>query len=179
LKALQTIAGVKTGQEFLEANFIWDELIAMYYDGVGFNKTPKNCSRMPANDQKAVKDYSVNKLKKELNLGEPKYAIFLIGEYYNELNDFFNLNWEITPIGNKLTLTAAERYPEKNVQRNIQPQLINEFWIGEIHCFATSHPDRPIKPEYKEIEGVKTKVVEWDPVIAKKVWEFLAQEIKK
>ena len=173
LKALQTIAGVKTGQEFLEANFIWDELIAVDYNGDSFKNAP-------GNDREEIKDRSKNKLTEELRLANPKYAIFLIGDYAGVLKKFLSLSWEqIKPIGNKLILSTAEKYPEKNVLRVVRDNQINEFCYKGIHCFSTSHPNRPNNWEYKEINGVKTKVIYWDDVIAKKVWDFLAKEIKR
>lgn len=78
-----------------------------------------------------------------------------------------------------MTLTTAERYPGKNVLRVVRKNQINEFWFGKIHCFATSHANRRNDSEYKEINGVMTKVIYWDDVIANKVWNFLAQEIRK
>lgn len=81
LTALRIIAGVKTGKEFLEANFVWDELIAVDYSGGSFKNAPKK-------DRGEIKDRSKNKLIKELDLGKPKYAIFLIGDYAGDLKKF-------------------------------------------------------------------------------------------
>lgn len=172
LKALRTIAGVKTGKEFLEANFIWDELIAMDYRGGSYRKAPDN-------DRGAIKTYSKAKLRMELELAEPKYAIFLIGDYDKELNEFLDLSWNIKPIGHKLTLTAAEEHPEPNKRRIIKDQQINEFWWNGIHCFATSHPCKWKEKNSEKKNGKNTENIYWDDLIAKKVWDFLAQEIKR
>lgn len=171
LKVLRTIAGVKTGKEFLEANFIWDELIAMDYNGGSFKNAPRN-------DHEEIKNRSKDKLTTELRLAKPKYAIFLIGYYDKELTEFLKLS-SVNKIGDKLILTEEEKHPEKSRPRVISKNLINEFWLdkGKIHCFATSHPNRRTTP--LEIRGKPIEYIYWDDVIAKKVWKFLAQEVKK
>ena len=183
LEALGAIAGVKTGKEFLEANFIWDELIAMDYRNKSFNgiiEGIKKMNKVKADqaraDHDAIKSYSKIKLQKELDLAKPKYAVFLIGDYDDELTEFLGLK-DIARIGHKLNLTAKEANPEPGKKRVIKKQQINEFWWHGIHCFSTSHPRK--RPEKEKKNGKETGVIYWDDVIAKKVWDFLAQEVRK
>lgn len=124
--AVKAITGETTGKGFLESQFVWDDLIAMDYGGGSFKSLEKEY-------RPGLIEFSKQKLRMELAVAKPKFAIFLIGSYADGSQGFSNFfsKKEVKDIHevkdcpnlNQFTLDFCENH------ENIQ-----------IECYATSHP---------------------------------------
>lgn len=118
-RAVKEISNARNGADFYyKSKFVWDELIAMDYRG-------RSLENLPNQDEKnEVIKYSINKLKSELQLTEPKYAIFFTGfkgVYKKALDQLFGQNVDMMP-----------KYNGNNDIKYFK-------WNG-VECFLTDHP---------------------------------------
>ena len=118
-RAVKEISDARNGADFYyKSKFVWDELIAMDYRG-------RSLENLPNQDEKNdLIKYSINKLKSELQLAEPKYAIFFTGfkgVYKKALDQLFEQNVDMMP----------------NYNGNNDIKYFK--WNG-VECFLTDHP---------------------------------------
>ena len=129
-KALKKISDTCNGADFYyQSKFVWDELIAMDYQGNSLN----GLSNQKEIDE--VIKYSKKKLTMELNLLKPKYAIFFTG-----FTNFYS--------------NALERILDKNIDAMVdcnENKKIKFFYWNGIKCFLTEHPRAWNKDEKKDI----------------------------
>ena len=109
------IAGCK-GIDFLDSNFVWDELIAVAYKKDTYRKAPSGHSE--------IISFSKAKLEMELKLAKPKYAIFLIGDYYEGT-------------------TSKHEYTQMFGNVQMKPTVCHDVKTCDLYgtkCFVTIHP---------------------------------------
>jgi len=136
LMAVKTITGITTGKDFLDSQFVWDNLVAMDYDQVSYKgDRRKGKIGLKSQYRPALMEYSKQKLRMEFAVAKPKLAIFFIGHYADGKDEFWGMfkenevenfvgNFEGCPNLNQFTLNLKK----ENVK---------------IECYSTYHPAYP------------------------------------
>ncbi len=122
--AVKKITGINQGKNFFESPFVWDDLIAVSYNG-GSYMNPE----VSEIDKKRIVEYSEKKLRMELSIAKPKIAIFLIGTYAGYGGCFWNMFPEIR----EKDLKHVEGFSDLN-------HFVLTLEGHSIECYATSHP---------------------------------------
>lgn len=137
-RAVKEISSAKNAADFYyNSKFVWDELIAMDYNGKTLNKLSDE------NERNKVIDYSGKKLRMELLLTKPKYAIFFTGStkfYMDALVRILGINVNIMKVFD-------------------ENKAIKIFDWNGITCYLTEHP-RTLedKKKWNVIETLKKLV---------------------
>jgi hypothetical protein len=121
--AVKAITGIAKGEDFLNSQFVWDNLIAMDCNKSSYRSLARK-------DRDEILKYSAAKLNKELTIAKPKMAIFLIGSYGD------------TEIWKIFKLLKKEDISEVMPNLNTFELTLNDEHNQEIKikCFATCHP---------------------------------------
>lgn len=130
-QALKKISGTKNGRDFLKSGFVWDDLIAMDYNGGSIGKVPKS----KKNERKAILDYSKKKFIMELDIVQPTHIIFFTGvdknyTYDGYLKFILDLDREV------------KDYPSLRIGNEVVDDVKHFTWKNKIECYRTHHPQR-------------------------------------
>ena len=123
--AVKAITGIATGEDFLESQFVWDDLIAVDYKKGSYKSLIKE-------DRKKIISYSKQKLIKELSIAKPKLAIFFIGSYADGEEPFWTIVDGLVRKG-KNGVKEVDDCPNLN-------RFVLEIAGHSIECYATNHP---------------------------------------